>query len=85
MTEKTSKLSPKDMAMMAARELYRTPLGMKVLTQWLIDMFFFEETSSPEQLVLKNFATNMMKDLGWNQGNAMLLTERILKLPKEKP
>jgi hypothetical protein len=68
----------------AARRLYKTPLGIKVLSQMVSQMFFFSTTDTPQEMVLKNFATDYMASLGFNEENAKLLTEKIIKLPRKK-
>lgn len=80
----TSKPSYEDDMIESARRLYKSPLGRKVLIHWLDSMFFFSNTENEREALLKNFATAYMSNLGWNPDNADILTECILKLPKEK-
>lgn len=68
----------------AARRLYGSKVGIKVLSHMVSQMGFFGTTDTPEEMVLKNFATDYMAALGFNQDNAELLTEMIMKLPGKK-
>ena len=68
----------------AARRLYSSSLGIKVLAHMVGQMGFFDTTDTPQEMVLKNFATEYMASLGFSQDNATILTEMILKLPGKK-
>ena len=70
--------------MESARRLYGSPLGHKVLSHLMSQMFFFTTTDTVEEMVLKNFATEYMSALGFNQDNSITLTEAIMKLPRKK-
>ena len=63
----------------AARRLYSSSLGIKVLAHMLGQMGFFDTTDTPQEMVLKNFATEYMAALGFSQDNATSLTEMIRK------
>ena len=68
----------------AARRLYSSSLGIKVLAHMVGQMGFFDTTDKPQEMVLKNFATEYMASLGFNPDNATSLTEMIMKLPGKK-
>ncbi|MCH8311104.1 MAG: hypothetical protein IIB17_11505 [Chloroflexi bacterium] len=68
----------------AARRLYSSSLGIKVLAHMVGQMGFFDTTDTPQEMVLKNFATEYMASLGFSQDNATSLTEMIMKLPGKK-
>ena len=68
----------------AARRLYSSSLGIKVLAHMVGQMGFFDTTDTPQEMVLKNFATEYMASLGFSQDNATILTEMIMKLPGKK-
>ena len=68
----------------AARRLYSSSLGIKVLAHMVGQMGFFDTTDTPQEMVLKNYATEYMASLGFSQDNATSLTEMILKLPGKK-
>jgi len=67
-----------------ARRLFSTGNGPKVLTHLITRMFFFNSTETPQQMVVKNFATDYMTELGFHTSNAEIIVETILKLPRSK-
>lgn len=63
------------------RRVFSTPQGKKVLTKILSDLYFFREDLDEEEIVLSNYAKQLLSYFGsWKQGNELRLVEKILEV-----
>jgi hypothetical protein len=54
--------------------------GQVVLAVMLEDMGFFDEMVTPERLVLRNYATRLLGDVGWGvDGDELKIVQRLLQ------
>ena len=66
------------------RRVYSSPDGKKVLTALLLDLGLFEQSTDPEKVALRNFATFYLKErIGFKKAqDAVLVIELMLALGK---
>lgn len=74
-----------DQAQLVYRSVFSSAEGRKVLGMLLIDLGFFDEADTPEQVALRNFAKRLLNRLGlFELENVGKFVDKLFEIvPKE--
>jgi len=65
------------------RTVFSGPTGNAVLMKILSDLYFFREDLNEEEVLLQNYAKQLLGYLGtWEEGNALRIVEKLLEVVK---
>lgn len=63
------------------RAAFGGPQGHAVLMKILSDLYFFREDLEEEEVILQNYAKQLLGYLGvWQEGNALRIVEKLLEV-----